>query len=175
MVTNTKSFSNHHMIDTIFILILFTFFTSISVFLIIFGANIYKNTTAKMNNNFSTRTCSAYITEKIRQSDLSDSVDIITKDNTKILTFTQIINNIEYSTYLYLYNGYLHELFSRTALDLPLDAGQPIFELDTLDFQFENESLIKVTYTNTITNSNNISDIKETVLYINLHSHQHIY
>ena len=155
-------FKHHHMIDILFVLSLFCVFTVSSVLLIIFGANIYKKTVQQMDANYTSRTSIAYITEKIRQFDSYDAIQFKMQDNTPILMLTSNINGITYATSLYEYNGYLYELFARTDITLPLDAGQAIMALENLSFTQTTSNLLKISFTDT--NKENYT------LYVSIHS-----
>lgn len=153
--------NGRHMIDLLFVLSLFCVFAVSSVVLILFGADIYNKTVSSMNNNYASRTSVAYITEKVRQSDIYDSVRIDDSLGYKRLLMARNINGMEYATSLYEYNGYLYELFARTDIELPIDAGQQVIALTSLDFEFVSDNLLKVRYFDEAD--------EETELYINLH------
>lgn len=151
-----------HLIDILFVLSLFCIFAFSSVALIMFGSQIYKNTLKNMDYNFNARTCSSYLTEKIRQADQADSIEILqTQDQTLLLLHTKI-DDLEYATALYEYNQHLYELFARTDISLPLDAGQEIMEISDLNFTFITSSILKISYTDTAGISN--------ILYLSIHS-----
>lgn len=153
--------NRRHMIDILFVLSLFCVFAVSSVVLIIFGADIYNKTVSSMNYNYASRTSVAYITEKIRQSDIYDSVSIDNSPGYERLLMSRNINGLEYATSLYEYDGYLYELFARTDIELPIDAGQQVIALTSLDFEFVSDNLLKVSFCDE-------SD-EETELYINIH------
>lgn len=151
-----------HLVDILFVLSLFCIFAFSSVALIIFGSQIYKNTLKNMDYNFNARTCASYLTEKIRQADETDSIEIIqTETQTILMLYTQI-DNLQYATALYEYNQHLYELFARTDIPLPLDAGQEIMEINRLDFTFIEPSILEISYTDMANISN--------TLYISTHS-----
>jgi len=160
--------NNQHMIDILFVLSLFCLFAVSSVILILFGANVYKKTISQMDTNYSSRTSIAYITEKIRQSDAYDSIYVEQKNGKDILKMTQKIDNIEYATSLYEYDGYLCELFARTDIELPEDAGQPVITITDLNFEKIGEKLLKISFTDTAVSENNTS--RKTTIYVSLHS-----
>lgn len=160
-----KHIENHHMIDILFVLSLFCVFAASSVLLIIFGADIYKKTVQQMDSNYSSRTSIAYITEKVRQADTYDSVKITSQNNTSILMLTNTIKDITYATSLYEYDGYLYELFARTDIELPLDAGQPVMELHDLSFSQTLPNLLEIRFTDT--------NEETFLLYVSLHSTMH--
>lgn len=162
---NSKYFSKH-IIDILFVLGLFCVFAASSVILIIFGADIYKKIVSNMQNNFSERTCTAYITEKIHQSDEYDSIEITDFAGLHTLSMKCYINDTEYTTRLYEYNGYLYELFSRTDIELTPDAGKQVVALHDLKFEMISDNLIKISY------YNNTSDDYDnfTNFYVSVHS-----
>ena len=133
-----------------------------SVTLILFGADIYQKTVSQMDSNYSARTSTAYITEKIRQSDSSGSITISNYNNTDVLMLTGEINGVTYATSLYEYNGYLYELFSRADIELPLDAGQPIMEIEKLRFKKCNYNLLEISFYD--------ADNSLNTIYVNVHT-----
>jgi hypothetical protein len=149
------------MIDILFVLSLFCLFAISSVVLILFGADIYKKTVASMDSNYASRTSVAYITEKIRQSDQFDSIMIDDSLGYERLMMTQDIDGLTYATSLYEYDGYLYELFARTDIELPIDAGQQVIALSKLDFELVNDSLLKTTYVD--------ESGREQTVYVSLH------
>lgn len=161
-----KQTGQRHIIDILFVLSLFCVFAVSSVLLILFGADIYKKTVQQMENNYSSRTSIAYITEKIRQSDVEHAIKIISQDDTQILTLTNIINGIPYATSLYEYDGYLYELYARTDLELPLDAGQPVMELHSLSFSQIKPNILEITFSEDM-------DSEQTI-YVSTHSNMEV-
>ena len=157
-----KQAAHRHMIDILFVLSLFCVFAVSSVLLILFGADIYKKTVQQMDSNYSSRTSVAYITEKIRQSDNENAIQIVSQNGTQVLMLINVINEIPYATSLYEYDGYLYELFARTDLELPLDAGQPVMELHSLSFSQIEPNILEISFTDTINE-------KQTI-YVSMHS-----
>lgn len=139
---------NKHIVDVLFVLALFGVFAASALMLVTIGANVYKRNVANMNVNFSTRTAFSYLTEKLRQNDSSNAVSIGELDGEKALILSQTIDGAEYVTYLYLYEGYLKELYVRkdsfTGSDL-LSAGQNILALSSFHMEEISNHLIKLT------------------------------
>lgn len=161
-----KQTGQRHMIDILFVLSLFCVFAISSVLLILFGADIYKKTIAQMDSNYSSRTSIAYITEKIRQSDAEHAIKIVSQDDTQILVLTNIINDIPYAISLYVYDGYLYELFARADIELPLDAGQPVMELHSLSFSQIKPNILEITFSDDINS--------ERTIYVSTHSNMEV-
>lgn len=151
-----------HMVDILFVLALFCVFALSALMLVLLGSSVYKKTVSNMDANYNTRTSFAYITEKLRQNDSIDSISIGKLDSIDAFIFTETINDVEYSTYLYEYNGYLKELFAKADQTLDPSAGQNIIEIADLSFTTINDHL----YQFHLTNEN-----KESItLYVSTHS-----
>ena len=138
---------NNHIVDLLFVLGLFFVFTISALFLILIGSGVYKNTVDKMDRNFDTRTAFAYVTEKIRQSDISDSVSVEDFDGHQALVLKEIFDGVSYSTYLYEENGCLRELFAASDNTLTADAGQDILPVQGFEITAQRENLLKIRLT----------------------------
>lgn len=154
---------NHH-IDIIFILALFFLFAFSSIILIILGSNVYQKTAAQMETHFDQRSVSSYITEKIRQNDICDTFVISSLGPVEALQMSQIIDDVSYSTYLYVYEDHLYELFARSDIEMQPSDGQEILLLKDISFSFLTANLLEIKYHD----SNN----KEQNLLISLHTAQ---
>ena len=161
-----KSRENQHMIDILFVLSLFCVFAVSSVVIILFGAHIYRSTVSQMDDNYTARTSIAYITEKIRQADEKNAIEIRNENGHQILMMTTMIDDTAYATSLYEYDGWLYELFARTDIELPLDAGQPIMEIHELTFSQISPRLLSVSFVDGTGDS--------TSLYISTHSNTEV-
>lgn len=124
-----------HIIDVLFVLALFGIFALSAIFLITIGANIYGKTVNNMEKNFDTRTALAYITEKVRQSDLEGQISVGELDGCPALIISSGTESNQYQTYLYEYQGSLKELMMKQDIVLSPSAGQDI--LSVSDFELE--------------------------------------
>ena len=133
-------------VDVLFVLALFGVFAISALVLVTIGADVYQHTVQDMTDNYETRTAVSYLTEKIHQNDIistdgESNACITTLNGTPALMLSQEINEEVYSTYLYLHDGYLKELFMQQNNSLggnALEAGVNIMELDS--FQIEQVS-----------------------------------
>ena len=128
-----------HMIDVLFVLTLFCVFAVCSVLLIAVGSKVYQNTINNMETHFTSTTALSYITEKIRQNDISGNLSIEKFDGNDALVLSSEYNGEEYCTYIYSFNGHLKELFTKKNINLSPQAGQDIlaisdFSVMLLDF-----------------------------------------
>ena len=152
-----------HIIDTVFVICLMLLFLTCALAVIAIGANIYKKNVAQTNDNYAQRVSIAYVTEKVRQSDIHG--DIFVKDlfGQNVLVFQTDINGDLYNTYIYSYNGYLMELFARDDLkNFYPQTGQKILEINSFVVESVNSQLLKAIITET--------DGEEETVYITVHS-----
>lgn len=138
---------NKHVVDLLFVMAIFLVFTFSALMLILVGTKVYKNTVEKMDKNFETRTSFAYLTEKLRQADRTEGIEIGEfNGNTAIIMKEDIEGNM-YATYIYLYDGHIKELFTSMENSLAADAGQDILIAEGFDAQKAAEGLYKVSVT----------------------------
>lgn len=151
-----------HIIDILFVLALFGIFALSAIFLITIGANIYGKTMNNMERNFDTRTALAYITEKVRQSDLDSRISVGELDGCPALIISSGTEENQYKTYLYEYQGSLKELMMKQDILLSPSAGQNILNVSDFELTPVNNRLVNCRIT--------ISDGQTYDLYISVHS-----
>ena len=117
-----------HMTDQMFLVILFAVFAVCAFSLSMIGANIYSHTASVMNEDYEERIDISYVTEKIRQWDEKDSIEIGSFHGRTALIHTEKINGKKYNTYLYQEKGALRELMAREGLDTTTMQGEKIVE-----------------------------------------------
>lgn len=144
-----RRYQSKHMIDILFVLVLFGLFTLSAIILIIFGANIYQTTVNNMDSNYHSRTSLSYITEKFRQADQNAEISIGSIQNIPALTFGETINDVAYTTYIYEYDDKLYELFARKDLEMYPDGGQPIIDISSFSLEQTDSNLFHITIENT--------------------------
>ncbi len=152
-------------VDVIFMITVFGVFMLSALFVVLFGAKIYKRTAHDMSVNFNSRTALAYVTEKVHQHDRRGGVDITIKDGKPVLKLTQYINSDEYCTYLYEHGGYLKELTAKGDIDLVKSAGKEILKISEFTAQKENDSLYRFIITD--------DEGNETEFYVSLYSYSY--
>lgn len=161
---NRKQKKNH-IVDVLFVLALFVVFTLSALVLVILGASVYQRTVSYMDENYTSRTASSYLTEKVHQNDLYDSISIGQLESTPALLLNREINDTSYVTYLYLYEGSLRELFMRQEGDIgadPLSAGKEILPLHDWALEMAGDHLLHISLT--------LEDDSAKELYISLRS-----
>lgn len=157
--------NNRHIVDILFVIALFGIFVLSAVFLISIGANIYSKTMSNMNSNFNSRTAVAYITEKVRQSDTTDSISIGSFDGNNAIIISSTINDKEYTTYIYEFGGKLMELMVRSDLTLSPSAGQKLLDVNEFTITSVNPNLAHI--------SLRLDNDEDYDFYISIHSGGH--
>ena len=150
-------------VDIIFMITVFGVFMLSALFVVLFGARIYKKTAHDMSVNFSSRTSLAYVTEKLHQHDRRNGVQIIEDSAGPVLKMSQFVNSDEYCTYLYEHDGFLKELTVRGDIDLVRSAGKNILKLNRFSSTKVSDSLYRF----------NIEDEEgnKTEFYVSLYSY----
>jgi len=130
-------------VDALFLLALFGVFLVCALFIVLFGAKIYKNTVKSSEDSFFERTCCTYITEKIRQNDNTNGVNIISDNGDCRIMLTKSIDEADYTTYLYCDNGHLKEYTASANNDFNPSLGTEILEISSLSAQKCNDNLYR--------------------------------
>ena len=152
-----------YMIDIFFALALFCVFTASALLVVVIGANVYKSTVARMQDNYSARTALSYITEKIRQHDMTDAVDTMNfEDGTQALVLRESYDSGSYNTYIYEDAGELMELYINASDTPEKTAGRKIMEVKDFSVEKINSTLFYVTVKE--------SDGKMDETYVSVHS-----
>lgn len=128
-------------VDALFLLALFGVFLICALFIVLFGAKIYKNTVKSSEDSFIERTCYTYITEKVRQNDNAKGISIEDGDNGSIVKLTKTVNDSDYITYLYCDGEYLKEYTTSAGNPLSASSGTNIIELNELVAEKCNDNL----------------------------------
>lgn len=137
-----------HMVDKMFLIILFATFAICAFLLIMLGANVYSNTASAMNENYEKRIDISYVTEKIRQWDETESLSIGKFHDKTALIHTETVNGRKYFTYIYQQKGALRELMVREGLDTRKMQGEEIVRAHGFEIKQEG-SIYDITITGT--------------------------
>ena len=150
-------------VDVVFMIAVFGVFMLSALFVVLFGAKIYKKTAHDMTANFNSRTALAYVTEKIHQHDRKGGVEVTIEDGKPLLKLTQFVNSDEYCTYLYEDGGYLKELTAKGDVSLVKSAGKSILPVSDFNAVKESDSLYYFKLTD--------AEGSETRFYVSLYSY----
>lgn len=125
----------NHSADTPFSFFLLLIFTLFTMMLAGTGAAVYQNSAAHLNENYTSRTAIAYISEKIRQHNSKAAIFLSDVEGTDALVLRESIEEEAYLTYIYYYNHALCELFVHENTEPKLQSGSQIIELENLTIE----------------------------------------
>lgn len=146
---------NKSIVDFLFILALFGAFAITALFVVLFGAQIYKSTVSNMNTNYEKRTAMSYITEKIRSHDYTGGADVAdlhslrTDGDHSVLKLYQEIGDKRFVTYMFVADGYLKEFTADEQYDFDYNTGTNILAIKDFSVRKESDSLYHFHITDT--------------------------
>lgn len=131
-MTQKKSF---HVFDSLFAFLLLIAFLLFSLLLSGVGSAIYRKGTDSLNENYTTRTALAYLSEKLRQHNEAGALSETTIGDQPALALTETKDGADYITYIYYYDGALRELFTSASATPTPETGSKITDLSAFTFE----------------------------------------
>ena len=122
----------HHSIDSMFTFLLLLSFCLFSMVLAGMGAAVYKNGSSRLNENYTSRTAIAYVTEKVRQHDSAGDIFLTSVEDVPAVGFRDTVEEDTYITYVYFDGEFLCELFIRNNVAPLINMGSRLVELADL-------------------------------------------
>ncbi len=132
-----------HTVDALFVITLFLVFAVSVVMLTGTGARVYRNIVNSMTENYNSRTSFTYVINKIHQNDTEKAVALGEYDGLDAVLISEEVNNVNYCTYLYFYDGYMREIFTRYGSEFDPGLGTPLFALKDFDAVSVTDSLYR--------------------------------
>ena len=128
-----------HSIDIIFSLSIFTVFVICSFLVLLFQAQSYRSIIEQGERIENLHTPLAYIREKIRSNDVSDSIHVTELNGLPVIE----IENIEEETitYIYEYEDNLMELYVSELVEPLLESGTPLFDIKEFEVEQKEKQL----------------------------------
>ncbi len=120
------------------VLLVFTAMAISLLLVLLTGANIYQNLSERGEETYNRQTLSQYFSTRVRQG---NEVTVEDFKGCPALVFREEIEEEEYSTRVYCYDGYLRELFSPSDADLDPEDGEWILELDSMALSIDEDLL----------------------------------
>lgn len=136
-----------HVIDLIFPLAIFFVFAVSAFLVLLLSVHIYGDQTDKTLKNYESSTPLSYITEKVRQNDSQGNISIEDLNGVTSLVLHGSSSDVTYSTYLYVYEGWLKELTIRDDTAASPEAGKNIIEACDLQVEKFSTHTYKITVT----------------------------
>lgn len=136
-----------HLVDILAVLLLITLFAAASLTVVLLGAGVYKKTVSDMNDNFTTRTALAYLTQMIRSNDRNGNTEVLRDQNTDGLKLTASYDGDSYNIYIYVKDQSLMELTQKSSLAFNPENGRKIMDIRDLSVSEDKDDLIHIRVT----------------------------
>ena len=130
--------------DTVFVLMTFCVFAAAVLLVLMFSAKTYKNMTDLSREGYSAQTGLSYIWSRVKNEDEAGRIYVGEFEGQPALCFNAVYNNAPYRTMIYLYNGWIRELFSEAHMEFYPEDGVPVIEAESFDIEQLENGLIKV-------------------------------
>ncbi|MCD8395609.1 MAG: DUF4860 domain-containing protein [Lachnospiraceae bacterium] len=134
-----------HSTSSLFTFLLLLVFALFALLLAGTGAVVYQNSMASLDENYTSRTAIAYVSEKVRQYDSEGQISFSSVEDIPALALHSAADaSADTVTYIYFYDGSLCELYVREETVPTAAMGTAMIELS--DFTIEQEqNLLRVT------------------------------
>jgi len=126
-------------------MLLFLIIVILSVMIIILGKNIYENINEDRTNNYELRVSLSYISNKIRQSDKQNAVELKKLNEDYAVVINEIYDDANYETWIYFYDNAIYEILIDENTTFNLEDGMRIVDVDRFDILKIKDNLYKFT------------------------------
>lgn len=109
--------------------------------LVVFGAQIYRDTSDSQNRNNEDRAVLAYLSSTIRAGDEKGAVEVTEGENGTMLVLYDAPGVTDYATRVYLYHGQLVEDYGRMGAGLSPAGAQKLGKTNTFDIEQTKDTL----------------------------------
>lgn len=133
-----------HSIDAVFAVLLFGLFACMMLLLILFSTQAYQVSSTNLEENQNLHTAMTYVTTKIRQYDNKDAIALDYIDDLPALCLSEEIEGTTYTTYIYLENSHLRELFTVPGAPVSANLGTSIAQLRTFQATWTEHGFLKL-------------------------------
>ena len=118
-----------HSIDAVFAVLLFGLFTLLLLMLLLFSAEVYRSSVRGRQENQNLHTAMTYVTTKIRQHDGNGDVFFGELEEIPALCLYDHIDGKRFTTFIYLDDSKLRELFTVPGASVSAELGTVIADL----------------------------------------------
>lgn len=126
------------------LLVVFLFFVGMSFGMVMMGAKVYKRIERDTQEQFDKRTPMTYIMMKVRQNDRQGGVQVRTIASIPALVLIETIEDMQYETWIYTYQGYLREIYIAAGSEWQPEDGQCVLPLKELKVDRVEEGAVQL-------------------------------
>lgn len=132
-------------IQFLFAIILFLIIVILSSMIILLGKDIYNSINEDRQNNYDVRVSLSYLSNKIRQSDIGDEVELVDLYGQPSILIKENYGGTIYHTWIYYYDNSINEILVEENERFNLQDGMKIVEAEKLDITKLKDKLFKIT------------------------------
>lgn len=131
-------------IETVFVLLVFCVFVASVLLVLTFSASAYQNMIYISRDGQDERILLSYVRTKIRNTDSAGGISVGDFHGLPALILREDFGGNIFLSYIYLYDGWLRELFHEAGQDFMPEAGLPVIRAGSLYFDELENGLIRV-------------------------------
>lgn len=139
--------SRRHTVDFAFIITLFCIFTICALLTVLIGAGVYRSTAEGLSLHSSNRTALSYLSEKLRQQEKEGGLSLLTDGSPQAICLTETQDQQSYTTYIYVYNGYLMELLVPAHYSFSPENGIRLFPMERMELSVLTDGIFSILLT----------------------------
>ncbi len=144
-----RSAKKNHSVDFLFSILLFGVYVLFLLLMLLSSARAYQNAVRGTEENYNLRTAMSYLTVKIRQHDNGKDISLSDFQGTEAICLEDEIQGRKLTTYIYLYDGQLKELFTPASSTASLSMGTDIASLDSFIIEETAEGFFRISMEDT--------------------------
>ena len=124
---------NH--LGSVLVLLVFAVFVVSVMLVLLTGADVVQRLKERDDHSYEHRTVIQYLTTRVRQADENGMVSVRDFGGQDALVLGQLIEDERYETLVYVYDGYLRELFVEAGLEIDAEFGEMILPVQSATFE----------------------------------------
>ena len=124
---------NH--LGSVLVLLVFAVFVVSVMLVLLTGADVVQRLKERDDRSYEHRTVIQYLTTRVRQADENGMVSVRDFGGQDALVLGQLIEDERYETLVYVYDGYLRELFVEAGLEIDAEFGEMILPVQSATFE----------------------------------------
>ena len=130
-----------HSMQGVFIFVLLGLFALMSTLMVLLGAQMYRGAVNNADENNENRLLGAYVRSMVRAEDGAGAVTVEERNGSPVVAMREVIDDEEYVTWIYQYEGQLYELFTDLEEDFDPEAGTAICAANSFEASMEGDLL----------------------------------
>ena len=144
-----KRMRQDHMVNIMLPVALLLMFAVSALAVLLFATRAYQSIVRNSAQNDASRTALSYVSEKIHRLDAAGEISLDTVEGREVLVLVQEHGADRYTTYIYVYDQELKELFVKEGTSVSLSSGRTVMEVERFDMESLEDGLLRFSCTDT--------------------------